>query len=245
MLSNTIKDNGGIERGSIKIGQYSAGNYGIFGSSSSAACNIVLGYGNIIFDIHDNNNGIFIYTGRSSELKGDWSNCSSLGFNKSTLYINSDGINKGAGSPSIGIGEIDSSGENRGTLNGTWILPNNILSASEVQTTSDQNKKNNIESIPDTYNTLFDNLNSVIYKYNDGTSNRYHTGFIAQDVKNAIDTAGLTAQDFAALCIDGENTENEVWRLRYGEFVALNTWQIQKLKKRISELEERLDMLEK
>jgi cell division protein FtsB len=32
--------------------------------------------------------------------------------------------------------------------------------------------------------------------------------------------------------------------LRYGEFISLNTWQIQKLKPRVSSLEERVTALE-
>ena len=58
-----------------------------------------------------------------------------------------------------------------------------------------------------------------------------------------MDIAGLTTQDFAALCISDEGTDNETWRLRYSEFVALNTWQIQKLKQRIAELETKLAAL--
>jgi len=50
------------------------------------------------------------------------------------------------------------------------------------------------------YSILFDYLNPVIYKYNNGTSNRFHTGFIAQEVVSAIEKANLTTQDFAAVC---------------------------------------------
>jgi hypothetical protein len=56
----------------------------------------------------------------------------------------------------------------------------------------------------------------------------------------------LTNYDFAGLCYDINSTTGEItnWRLRYEEFIALNTWQIQKLKKRITELEEKLKALE-
>lgn len=132
----------------------------------------------------------------------------------------------------------------QGTLVGAWQSEGDITLAASEQTTSDRNKKNSIEAIPDAYNTLFDNLTPVIYKYNDGASDRYHTGFIAQDVKTAIDVAGLTNQDFAALCVADEGTANEVWRLRYSEFVALNTWKIQQLEKRIEEQDQRIARLE-
>jgi hypothetical protein len=132
---------------------------------------------------------------------------------------------------------ITGSGTNR--LDGTWKL-----NSAEIQT-SDRNAKNNIQNIPDAYEILFDNLQSKIFKYNDGTSDRYHTGFEAQGVDEARQKANISRQDFAAVCIDNEGTEKEEWGLRYDEFISLNTWQIQKLKARVAELEERLAKLEK
>jgi hypothetical protein len=106
--------------------------------------------------------------------------------------------------------------------------------------TSDINKKNTVATISENYAILFDNLNPVTYKYNDGTSDRLHTGFIAQEVKQALDIANINTKDFAGLVIFNQDTEEEEWTLRYGEFIALNTWQIQKLKTRVSELETEL-----
>jgi len=82
-------------------------------------------------------------------------------------------------------------------------------------------------------------LRPVTYRFKENTSNRLHIGFIAQEVKEAILDSGLTTKDFAGYCqIDGN--EGKTYGLRYGEFVALNTYEIQKLKKRVSELEKRL-----
>lgn len=125
-----------------------------------------------------------------------------------------------------------------GYLVGTWS------SDSSITVTSDRNAKNSIKSIPETYEVVFNNLQSKIFKYNDGTSDRYHTGFVAQEVDDAITKAGLSRKDFAALCISDEGTEDERWGLRYSEFVSLNTWQIQKAKVRISILEEYVKTLE-
>lgn len=120
----------------------------------------------------------------------------------------------------------------RGDLSGTWY------GTSNVSITSDQNKKNSIVTMEDSYDTFFDALSPVKYKYNDGTSDRFHIGYIAQSVGSALETAGLTTQDFAGIVIDNnEETGEQDWYLRYGEFVALNTWQIQKLKARVTELE--------
>jgi hypothetical protein len=95
---------------------------------------------------------------------------------------------------------------------------------------------------------LFNNLIPRSYKYNNGTSNRIHTGFIAQEVEQAIITAGLTTQDLAAYMrvtsktINGE--EETYLTLRYEEFIALNTYMIQKQQKRIDELETTVKLLQ-
>ena len=108
---------------------------------------------------------------------------------------------------------------------------------------SDRNVKNSISDIDD-YDVVFDNLKPCRYKYNHGTSDRYHTGFIAQEVVSAVESAGLTTQDFAAVIHLEQPDENGCeWLLRRDEFVALNTWQIQKLKKRVAELEAKLESL--
>ena len=137
----------------------------------------------------------------------------------------------GYGSPS------SAAANNRLTMVGTWYSAGNFVTAAGGSTSSDMNKKYAIENLPDVYSTLFDNLQPVIYKYNDGSSGRYHTGFIAQPTLEAVEQAGLTSQDFAGVVIENRGEENESWYLRYGEFVALNTNEIQKLKRRASLLE--------
>lgn len=111
---------------------------------------------------------------------------------------------------------------------------------------SDINVKNSISAYTSEYEALFDNLQPCRYKYNHGTSDRYHTGFIAQEVVSAIESAGLTTQDFAGVVrLEEPNINGSEWLLRRDEFVALNTWQIQKAKVRIAELESRVAELEK
>jgi hypothetical protein len=105
---------------------------------------------------------------------------------------------------------------------------------------SDARKKKNIFDLSEKYELLFDSLLPKRYKYIDGTSDRYHTGFIAQEVVDSILQAGLTTQDFAAVVLQQPGTENELWQLRRDEFVALNTWQIQKLKPRMDSAEIKL-----
>lgn len=108
----------------------------------------------------------------------------------------------------------------------------------ESNSTSDARRKNSISSLSDNYDYLFDLLNPCRYKYNEGTSNRYHTGFIAQEIVKALEDSYLTTQDFAGVKLYHPGEEDECWYLRRDEFVALNTWQIQKLKPRVSSLEQ-------
>lgn len=118
-----------------------------------------------------------------------------------------------------------------GSLTGTWTLD------SEGILTSDKNLKNSIELLSEKYSVLFDNLNPVRFKYNNGTSNRYHTGFIAQELQQAIIESNLSEQEVAALCtVETNEKDSGYMGIRYGELVALCVNEIQKLKLQIKEL---------
>ena len=120
------------------------------------------------------------------------------------------------------------------TLVGTWYCNGSVINS------SDRNAKNSIADIDEKYSLLFDALRPRMYKYNDGTSGRLHSGFVAQEVDEAATAAGISRSEFAAVCISESGTKKESWGLRYEEFVALNTYEIQKLKARISELEAKI-----
>ena len=64
-----------------------------------------------------------------------------------------------------------------------------------------------------------------------------HSGFISQQVEESLTKAAISTQDFAGFVKINTNLTNEIYALRYEEFIALNTWQIQKLKTRVAELE--------
>ena len=117
-----------------------------------------------------------------------------------------------------------------GYLYGTWYVNGSNA------VTSDANKKNSIEELPDKYTALFDNLKPVRYKYNDGESDRYHTGFIAQDVEQALVDSGIDSKDFAGFIKDKKGD----CFLRYEEFIALAVNEVQTLKKKNSDLENRV-----
>ena len=122
---------------------------------------------------------------------------------------------------------------------GTYLVGSVCQANGSNIATSDANVKNSISYDLDPYEEVFDGLLPCIYKYNNGTSGRYHTGFIAQNVLESLKNAGLTADDFAAYCeVEWPGEEEMIRGLRYEEFVALNTWQIQKLKARVEALEQ-------
>ena len=116
---------------------------------------------------------------------------------------------------------------------------NHVWSSVRAQTasitSSDIRLKNNVISIPEEYEQFFDRLHPVSFKYNDGSSDRKHLGFIAQDVETSLNNAGIATKDFAGICIGQD--KNQTYALRYEEFIPLNTLEIQKLKKRVKELE--------
>ena len=121
---------------------------------------------------------------------------------------------------------------------------NTIYFKTTAISSSDKNQKNTIQSLSEIHEQIFDSLHPVSYKFNDSTSNRTHFGLIAQSVKEAIINAGLTTQEFAAYC-EWKNDDGSIGcGLRYSEFIALCIDQIQKLKKRVVELEDKLESLE-
>lgn len=103
-------------------------------------------------------------------------------------------------------------------------------------TTSDRNKKENVVYGLENYDSFFDGLKPVSYKFIDGK--RTHIGLISQDVEGNLETNSLTALDFAGFCKDAkEDGSGYDYALRYEEFIALCIDQIQKLKSRVAALE--------
>lgn len=181
-------------------------------------------------------------------LSQNWNTCTTSQIVSSTSnMISNDKIsmsigvdNGGAARGYLGCGGgTISFTQEQAQLYGTW------LGTSSVAITSDVNKKHDIQYLSEKYDTFFDNLIPRLFKYNDGTSDRFHAGFIAQEVETGIYNSSLTTQDFAGFVKaesynESENISEKSCFLRYEEFIALNTWQIQKLKQRIGELESKI-----
>lgn len=142
---------------------------------------------------------------------------------------------------SASIEDYSSSSGAGAKLMGTWYT------ASSVIVDSDARVKKDIEDMNAKYNDFFDNIRPRTYRYIDGTSGRKHTGFIAQEVASALSLADIPTRDFAGYTesqILNENNQYETQcGLRYEEFISLNTWQIQQLKKRVADLEREVNRL--
>lgn len=117
-----------------------------------------------------------------------------------------------------------------------------VYSNGSLIATSDKRVKKDISSFDKRYENFFMSLSPSIYKFINGTSDRYHSGFISQETEEALVSNGLTTKDFAGFIIYNDpETNKEKYALRYEEFIALNTHMIQKLYKRIEKLEKKLE----
>ena len=110
-----------------------------------------------------------------------------------------------------------------------------------VQSTSDKHLKTNIEKMNSNIDKFYDELKPIKYNYKEGfiyDPEETHFGFIAQDIlksakKNNIDKPYMVIK----------NKENKYYQLDKEEIIALNTWQIQKLKKENQELKAAINEL--
>lgn len=112
-----------------------------------------------------------------------------------------------------------------------------IYSATSVVVTSDRNQKHDIEELPEKYINMLMQLIPSRYKINSGTSGRYHVGFIAQEVEEAMNSAGIDAQEFGGFVKDKAEDGSDIYMLRYEEFIGILTAKIKQLEARLSALE--------
>ena len=222
---------------SLYCGTSSLAGTGSLGSSSNQ---IYIGTDGLSFQIENSNfNYTTVLRSGMALVYGD--NNGSGNYNRA-IAIMSRGIrffnsgNKKFGSlsnpNSYEIAEILLGNANQyALLDGTWKSSNSIA------VVSDRNAKNTIENIDSRYIDLIDRLTPRRYKYNNGQSGRFHTGFIAQEVKDAMEAAGLTEQELATLCYDNIGQEGESWSLRYEELIAPMIAKIKALEARIAALE--------
>lgn len=103
----------------------------------------------------------------------------------------------------------------------------------EIQT-SDINDKTDVETLPQKYLDMMDNITPLRYKLIDGQSGRFHVGFSAQDVEQAMATAGVDSMEFGGFVKDKNEAGEDVYMLRYGEFIAILWAKIRALEAKIN-----------
>ena len=121
--------------------------------------------------------------------------------------------------------------------------------------TSDERVKTNFDTL-EKYEDAFFDFKTISFEYLVGTSNRKHIGFGAGQVLQTLKKHHIDTKDFGAFVesktpIDfyekqlgyiPKGIEKTEYSLRYEEFIALNTHMIQKLYKRVEELEKTLTL---
>ncbi len=161
-----------------------------------------------------------------------------FGIDNSEFIIIDDHTNYGCISPSSAAPYVMHLGRAASRWGGVYA------ENGEIQT-SDRNLKNSIEDLPDKYLALFDSLRPRRFKMNSGSSGRYHIGYVAQEVEEAMSAAGIDSLEFAGFIKDKDNDGNDIYMLRYGEFDAIYSAKIKQLESRNAELEARIEKLEK
>ena len=125
----------------------------------------------------------------------------------------------------------DNNSFNIGSTNLKW---DTIYARVGTIQTSDRNEKKYIEAIDDKYSQLFDKLNPVTYKFNDG--HRTHVGLIAQEVEQALTEVGIDSEDFAGFVKDTKTDGSNSYGLRYDEFISILIKEVQSLKQEVERL---------
>lgn len=124
---------------------------------------------------------------------------------------------------------------NLGSPNFVWSA---IYCSTNELNGSDRNIKNSIEALPEKYVRMFELVEPKRYKLNSGTSGRFHTGFIAQEVEAAMQKCGITSQEFAGWAAAKREDGSETYFLRYSEFIPILWAKVREQEERLKRLEE-------
>lgn len=121
-----------------------------------------------------------------------------------------------------------------GSRNFVWDA---IYCSTDTLNGSDRNIKNSIEALPEKYVSMFERIEPKRYKLNSGTSGRFHTGFIAQEVEAAMQECGISSQEFAGWAKAQREDGSKTYFLRYSEFIPILWAKVREQEKRLKRLE--------
>ena len=135
-------------------------------------------------------------------------------------------------------GDFAPNADNRYNLGAPNFVWSTIYCSTNELNGSDRNIKNSIEALPEKYVRMFDLVEPKRYKLNNGTSGRYHAGFIAQEVEAAMQKCGITSQEFAGWAAAKRKDGSETYFLRYSEFIPVLWAKVREQEERLKRLEE-------
>ena len=102
--------------------------------------------------------------------------------------------------------------------------------------TSDKRLKTNIEVMDNRYLNFIKDLEPKRFKLKNNEDQKYHTGFIAQDVKDLLQKYNISEKEFAAFARP-KNDDSE-YALSYTEFIPLLLLYIKNLEKQLNKIKE-------
>ena len=135
-------------------------------------------------------------------------------------------------------GDFAPNADNRYNLGAPNFVWSAIYCSTNELNGSDRNIKNSIEALPEKYMRMFELVEPKRYKLNNGTSGRYHTGFIAQEVEAAMQKCGVDSQEFAGWARAKRKDGSETYFLRYSEFIPILWAKVREQEERLKRLEE-------
>lgn len=135
-------------------------------------------------------------------------------------------------------GDFAPNADNRYNLGAPNFVWSTIYCSTNELNGSDRNIKNSIEALPEKYVRMFELVEPKRYKLNSGTSGRFHTGFIAQEVEAAMQKCGITSQEFAGWAAAKRKDGSETYFLRYSEFIPILWAKVREQEERLKRLEE-------
>lgn len=138
-------------------------------------------------------------------------------------------------------------------LGGSSYRWSTIFAKNALNTSSDYYQKRDIESMPQKYIDMLDDIDPVIFKFNDG--DRVHSGYISQWIEESMKKYDITAEEFGGFCKDPKLDEDEnviegeyEYSLRYSEFIPILHAKMKQLEsgynERLEELNNKIAELE-
>ena len=135
-------------------------------------------------------------------------------------------------------GDFAPNADNRYNLGAPNFVWSAIYCSTNELNGSDRNIKNSIEALPEKYVRMLELVEPKRYKLNSGTSGRFHTGFIAQEVEDAMRACGINSQEFAGWARAKREDGSETYFLRYSEFIPILWAKVREQEERLKRLEE-------